>query len=239
MRLAVCDDDRKEQECLVQAIQSLNPGQTVECFLNGASLLDAAKSLLPFNIVFLDIYMPGENGVDIARSLQTISPETKVVFVTTSMDHAVDAFSLNALHYLVKPVTSEDVSEVFSRLAALRPGHKEKISFSVRRESYTFYLDEICSLESIKHAVEVSLTDGRRLKVWMSLKEFEKKLDKRFMKVNRGTVVNMDHIKQMGIDTCILQDGRQFAITKRECPAIRAFYEDYLLSQFSQRGNWR
>ena len=60
-----------------------------------------------FDIVFLDIYMLREDGVDIARILNKISPETRIVFVTTSEEHAVSAFSLDALHYLVKPVTTE------------------------------------------------------------------------------------------------------------------------------------
>ena len=83
--------------------------------------MEAAKGKPPFDIVFLDIYLPGENGVDVAGELQRVSPETGIAFVTTSEEHAVDAFSLHALHYLVKPVTTEGIVEAFRRLTRLFP----------------------------------------------------------------------------------------------------------------------
>ena len=100
MRIAVCDDDPRELEHFEKALQGWDPTRKAEKFLDGASLLEAAKGVPDFDIAFLDIYMPGESGVDIARALREISPETGIAFVTTSTEHAVDAFSLNALHYL-------------------------------------------------------------------------------------------------------------------------------------------
>ena len=116
MRIAVCDDEAKEREQFLQAMKSWDPDLTAEQFPSGASLLKAAKTPPPFDIIFLDIYLPGENGIDIASTLEEISPTTGIAFVTTSEDHAVAAFSVNALHYLVKPVTAEGIAAAFSRL---------------------------------------------------------------------------------------------------------------------------
>lgn len=235
MRIAVCDDDPKEQDQVVQALRDGGQSQSAECFLDGASLLEAAKASPPFGIVFLDIYLPGENGIDIASALRKISPETGIAFVTASREYAVEAFSLCALHYLVKPVAAQDVTETFRRLAALRANRRATVSFTVGRDSHTVFLDQICCFECIRHAVEVSLGDGRRLKVWVPMTELEQKLDRRFLKINRGTLVNMDYIEQMGTDICVLRDGRRLPITKRERTAIRTAYNDYLFSMLSQR----
>ena len=235
MRIAVCDDDLREQEQLDKAIQGWDPTRRTEKFFNGSSLLEAAKKTPAFDIAFLDIYIPGENGVDIARALKKASPETEIVFVTTSENHAVSAFSLGALHYLVKPVTTEGIIEAFRRLAEVRARQRETLSFSVRGGTCTVFLSQICSLESSNRVVEVSLDDGRQLRTRMSLYELEQKLDKRFLKINRGILVNMDHIERMGTDCCTLRNGSRFFLASRKHSALCAAYNDYLLDRYSDQ----
>ena len=235
MRLAICDDDMREQSQLLQIIQDRDPDCSTECFSDGVSLLRAAESAPPFDIAFLDIYMPGENGIDIAGALREISPKTSVVFVTTSQDHAVNAFSLDALHYLIKPVSAGDVAEAFRRFDELHPRRRRYISFPGRNGSQTVFLDEICSVTSASHAVEISLADGRRIKVWTSLSELTQKLGRNFLKINRGIVINMDYVERMGSDRCVLLGGKELFLAVRERNAICATYNDYRLDQFSRQ----
>ena len=237
MRIAICDDDQREQEQLEQALRGWDPTRSAEKYYDGAALLEAAARQPCFDIVFLDIYMPGENGIDIAKSLREISPETGIAFVTTSREHAVDAFSLYALHYLVKPVTTEGVVETFRRLTELRAKQRKKISFAVGSDRHTVYLDQVCMLENDDHGVNVSLADGRRLMVWTSFTEMEQKLDGSFLKINRGIIVNMDYIVHMGTSTCSLRDGSRLPIAVRRSAAIRAAYDDYVFDQLSRRKN--
>ncbi len=235
MRIAVCDDDPREQEQIEKALQGWDPTRNTEKFLDGKSLLVAAKRTPHFDVAFLDIYMPGENGIDVAKALQEISPNTGIAFVTTSTEHAVDAFSMHALHYLVKPVTTEGVVEVFRRLTELRSNRRDTIVFTVGSERYMVFMDQICLLENDNHAVNVSLSDGRRLKVWMSFSELEQRLDGSFLRINRGIIVNMDQIAQMGTDICTLQDGSRLPIAVRHSAAIRATYDNYVFDRLSRR----
>ena len=237
MRIAVCDDELKEQNQMEKALREWDPTRSVEKFSSGTALLEAAKKDPPFDIVFLDIYLPNENGVEIAGALRELSPETGIVFVTTSREHAIDAFALDALHYLAKPVTTEGIIASFRRLTELRARQQETISLSVGSEIYTVHLSQICALESANHAVWVGLLDGRRLKTWTPLSKLEQQLGKRFLKINRGIVVNMDHIERMGTADCSLKNGSRFFLSTRECSAIRALYNEYLLSRLSRRGD--
>ena len=237
MRIAVCDDELKEQNQIEKALRGWDPTCSMEKFCDGASLLEAARKIPPFDIAFLDIYMPYGNGVEIAGALRELSPETGIVFVTTSREHAIDAFALDALHYLIKPVTTEGVIESFRRLTELRMRQQKTISLSVGGDIYTVPLNRICALESSNHAVEVVLLDGRRLKTWMPLSELKQKLGERFLKINRGIVVNMDHIERMGTADCSLRNGSRYFLSTRERNAIRASYNEYLLSRLSRRGD--
>ena len=235
MRIAICDDSKREQEQFIKALHGWDPTRQPECFLTGAALLEAAKQEPPFDIVFLDIYMPGENGVDIAGELQKVSPETGIVFVTTSQEHAVAAFSLQALHYLVKPVTRSGIVEAFRRLTQLRQRQRPMATFPTGRGSSTVYLDEIYYLQSMDHAVDIYLTGSRQLRVWAALTELEQKLNDNFLKLNRSTIVNMEQIEQMGVDSCILRDGTRLEFTRRDRNTIRAAYDNFLFARLSGR----
>ncbi len=236
MRIAICDDDPLEQEQLESALRGYDPAHSAEKFPDGPSLLAAAQRPPHFDIVFLDIYMPGEDGIGVARELQKVSPDTGIVFVTASREHAIDAFGLHALHYLVKPVTPQSVEEVFRRLAELRaPQRREEISFAVGSQRYTVFLDQILLLENDNHVVWVSLADGRRLKVWTSFGKLEQKLNGSFLRINRGIAVNMDYIAQMGTGVCVLRDGSRLPIAVRQSAAIRAAYDDYVFDRLAKR----
>lgn len=240
MRIAICDDDKREQQELIDALHGWDPTRNPECFFDGVSLLQAAKKKDPFDIIFLDIYMPGENGVAIAKTLREISPEAGIVFVTTSREHAVDAFSLDALHYLVKPVTTEGVMEAFRRLSKLRSRKRPMITLATGRDSHSVYLDEIYYLQSVNHALEFTLIGGRILKIWTPLNEVKEHLGTGFLKINRGTIVNMDYVEQMGIDTCIMRDGAKLVLTRKDHIAIRSAYDDYIFSQLNKdKVDWR
>ena len=235
MRIAVCDDDLREMEQFENALKGWDPTRSAEKYFSGASLLEAAKQSPPFDIVFLDIYMPGENGIDIAKEIREISPETGIVFVTVSREHAVDAFSLYAMHYLVKPVTTDGVIEAFKRLTDARMKKRERITLKSGANRHTIFLDQICLLESDNHSVNISLTDGRRLKVRMSFSEIEQKMNKNFLRINRGILVNMNYIAQMGTDVCVLMNGIRLPINIRQSTVIRAAYDNYVFDRLSER----
>lgn len=235
MRVAICDDIRSEQEQFIKALHGWDPSRMPECFSDGASFLAAAREPPHFDIAFLDIYLPGENGVDIAKELQKLSPETGIVFVTTSQEHAVDAFSLYALHYLVKPVTTQGIVEAFRRLALVTSKKRPMLTLTTGRGSSAVYQDEIYCLQIVNRVVEISLTDGRQIKVWMSLGELEQKLDGSFLRINRGTIVNMEQIEQMSTDTCMLRNGMRLEFSRRERASIRNAYSNYLFTRLSER----
>ena len=75
MRIAICDDIKSEHDQFIKALHGRDPTRRTECCLTGVALLEAAKQEPPFDIVFLDIYMPGENGVEIAGDCKKFLPK--------------------------------------------------------------------------------------------------------------------------------------------------------------------
>ncbi|MCD8155426.1 MAG: LytTR family DNA-binding domain-containing protein [Clostridiales bacterium] len=235
MHIAVCDDSRLSQALFINALHEWNPEQDAECFARGADLLKAMREQSLFDIVFLDICLPDENGIEIAEEIRTLSPRTGLVFITNSLDYAVDAWSLNALHYLVKPVTAEGIGEAFQRLKSISSESHPVLFLNIGKESYMIYLDEIVYIGSSRHAKEIHLTNGNVIRVWMGFQELEERLDERFLKLNRGTIANMEHIRRMGKEYCLLDDGTRFDFPRRKRESVQEAYEAYLFLHLSER----
>ncbi|MCD8347333.1 MAG: LytTR family DNA-binding domain-containing protein [Lachnospiraceae bacterium] len=233
MHIAVCDSSRLSQVLFINALRECDPEQHTECFTNGKELLKAMRERPVFDIVFLDVYFPGESGLDIAAKLRSLSPETGIVFVTNSQDHAVEAWALDALNYLIKPITTEGIRESFQRLKSTFPKEHPRMRVNIGKDSHTVYLEEIICIYSSRHAKEIHLTGNHVIRVWMELRNLEEKLDARFLKINRGVIANMEHIRRMTEEYCLLDDGTRLDFSRQKKETIRKAWEDYLLLRMS------
>ena len=119
MRIAIVDDLAAERtlmkERLVRQLGLRGAQAEILEFDSGEAFL-AARQKQRFTAVFLDIYMPGRSGMDVARELRKKDADCILVFTTTSTDHALEGFQVRALHYLVKPFS---MKELDARLRAL------------------------------------------------------------------------------------------------------------------------
>jgi len=97
-----------------------------EAFTDAASLLTARETGTAFDAYLLDILMPGMNGMELARTLRATQPKAPIAFLTTSKDYALEAFSLDASHYIEKPLAKERLETVLDRLLALLPKPEEE-----------------------------------------------------------------------------------------------------------------
>ncbi len=232
MRIAICDDDKQECAGLLESIQNCHPdNRTAEIFTDGTAFLDAAQQVPHFTVVFLDIYMPGGNGIDIAKKMQQISPETNIVFITTSTQHAVEAFSLEALHYLVKPVSKEQIREVFQRIQRIQSRVRPCFSVKVGYSKQMLYFDEVAMITSCDHTIEIRLFNGRSIKTREVLSKILLKLDSSFIQLQRGIIVNMEFIEWMQYEQCVLRNGQTVLLSRKERAKINKMYDDYIFKR--------
>lgn len=229
LRIAVLEDDPTELGRIRDALEKQGE-YGAEYFSDPSAMLEAARKEPAFDLAFLDIFLVGANGVEVARKLRDMTPETDLAFITTSREFAVEAYDLGALHYLVKPVTVEDVAEALRRKSppsVVRPS----ITLKVNRESNRVYLDSIVSIQSARHLIEVKLKDGRCLRVWQPLSEIEAMLNGDFLKINRGVIINLNEVTRMDPETCTLSDGSLLPVKQRDRAAIRKRYDDFLINE--------
>lgn len=203
LKCIVVDDEPLARELLKTYVGKTPSLELIGCFESAA---DAVKTVLEgkADIIFLDINMPMLNGIDFAS---LVPAGTRIIFVTAYDSYALQGFKVNALDYLLKPVSYSDflksvsralewksMSDVYSSVAA---GKSEKssqrmITVKVKNQLIQMRLDTIEYVEARNDRVIVFRKDGTPLSSLMTLREIEELLPTdTFMRVHRSFIVNI------------------------------------------------
>lgn len=157
---------------------------------------DAKKHLrkYPVDLIFLDIEMPSKNGMDFYKS---ISQNTKVIFTTAYSEYAVDAFSINAVDYLLKPFSFERFKEAVGKVKITNdPDDIKYLSIRADYKLHKINFDDILLIEGLDDYIQIHLTDNSKITARSSMKSIMEKLsEKDFVRVHRSYIVPVNNIK--------------------------------------------
>lgn len=117
LHLLAVDDERSQLEDLARLLQSFTAVEAVECAADGPDALHRLSSQA-YDAIFLDVRMPGLDGLELGRVLRRFASPPQLVFVSAYDNAAVDAFELRALDYLLKPVSRRRLGEALERVIA-------------------------------------------------------------------------------------------------------------------------
>ncbi len=232
MRIAIVDDIASERETLKKRIT----GQAVRLSLDAAILdyasgsdflADAEKE--HFDLVFLDIYMGSENGVDTSEKLRRFDKDCLLVFTTASADHALDGFRVRALHYLVKPYKETDLSALFDEIAKRFPVMDRYIEINTAGGIVRLRFQDILYAEHYQHQIYIYCTAGEKIVTRLTFREFTASLtDGRFFLCSRGVLVNMEHAEDFDGMDFILKNGKRISVSRSLAKAARMAFGDFL-----------
>ena len=215
MRIGTCDDNPSDAQKIAFALADISPGIHMTCYETGSALLEAAKDDAAFDLVFLDIYLKQENGMEIAEQLRRVSPNTEIVFSTVSRDFAVEAFRVQAADYLVKPYTEADVVMAFAR-ANLRHGNRkyEGVLLRLGRQMRVFHPEEVMKIESDRHYTRLTAVNGEETRIHSPYSEIAPRFPDVFIEIRRGLSVNMAFIDGIEGDVITMTDGGCYAVAR-------------------------
>jgi DNA-binding LytR/AlgR family response regulator len=183
--------------------------------------------------VFLDIAMPELSGLDIARVLARFKQPPSVVFVTAHEGHAVEAFEINAVDYLLKPVREDRLAEAVRRVVDVREGGSPDVPVASADETIPVELGGVTRFvrrSDVRYAeaqgdyVRLHTADGSHL-VRMPLTSLEDKWsDAGFVRIHRSLLVAVSHITQVRIDhgrATVSVGGVELQVSRRHTPELR------------------
>lgn len=228
IHIAICDDSKQERQILAalfKRYQELHatPLQ-IHIFQNGFSLLDAIDQGKRFDITILDILMPGENGIEIARNIRASGTDTEIIFLTSSPEYAVDSYEVKAQNYLLKPVTEEKFFvSIDSILAEL--DEKDTASFIIYTTEKQYSRIRVSSLvygEVTHRTITLHLADQTMISAIMTFTEFLDilKAYPDFIYPHRSYAVNMHYIQYVTKNDIILTDGQKIPLSRNNYTKI-------------------
>lgn len=202
IRCIIIDDEPLARELIKSYIEKTPNLSLVGSYESAA---DAVKSVIDgeVDLIFLDINMPMLNGIEFA---QVVPSHTRIVFITAYEQYALQGFKVNALDYLLKPVSYAEFMKSIGKAIewkrmrnaldnTSRP-HQEMITVKADYRLIQMRLDSIKYIEVQKDRVIFYRLDGEPVSSLMSLKELEDYLpEENFMRVHRSFIVNMNHIE--------------------------------------------
>lgn len=156
-----------------------------------------------------------------------------IVFVTTSPDFMMQAFSVHAFHYITKPYKAEQIYKVLDDASSYVSDNSKYIEVMCDRRNTLISLKEIVSVESDAHYINIGVVSGLRYRTRMTIAEFLKLADNdtRFIPVNRGIVLNADYIKDIEGSVCVTGNGERFPIKIREKTRIEQSIREYMFKK--------
>lgn len=255
IRAVVVDDEPVARRGLIRLLRDESDVQVVGEATDGGDALEVLRRERP-DVVFLDIQMPGLDGMAVAEALDRSAHGPLVVFVTAYSEHAVPAFELEAADYVLKPLDRDRVRQVVARVrlqlrrAALdevetrirvlqrfiSPGDSggEPDRLVVRNGGTVLFLDptEADWIESTGNYVRVHIGAQQHL-VRSTLSAMEGRLGRHgFLRISRSVLVNLARARQVrpgsgGTYTLVLENGERLPVSRRSVPALRRVIERF------------
>lgn len=193
--IAICEDETffvSELNKLIREYSSTRGiGLPVQAFSDGEQLLSSRKTM---DIILMDIKLPGQDGMEVIRLLREQRCSSQVIFITAYPQYVFQAFDLDAIHYILKPVTAEKLFPVLDKAVKRAAAQVEKtILLTNGAGSAKISIGDILYCEALDHQITVhTITD--RFQFFGTLDSMEEKLDDRFFRCHRSYLVNMDRV---------------------------------------------
>ncbi|MBX3287843.1 MAG: response regulator transcription factor [Acidobacteria bacterium] len=221
LRILIADDERPARAFLTSALSSMDNVEVVAEAENGSDAVEKIIELKP-DLALLDLQMPELSGIDVIRALKK-NQTPLVAFVTAFDQYAVQAFELNAIDYLLKPVENSRLRETIQRAAerleqsdwreveterlrsaaavydeSRSSGFIERIPVKRKDEIYLVPVAEVASIVADGELLHITTADNQRFLINYRLKDLEARLDPRmFVRLSRGAIANLGMIDRI------------------------------------------
>lgn len=237
IRIFICDDNIIEKEKIENNLLSYistHPNSTIDykTYSSPFEMLEEIEKSESPDIVLLDIFMPEMLGTDCARYISRISEKTNIIFITTSSDYALEAFSLHAFDYIKKPYTQEKFDASLDR--AIRTIEtKSWILLSSGRKVYRVALEDIIYIETDDKKRIFALADGLKLQSWYTVAELEEKIlvGKGLIRCGVSYIINLAHTKCFSGNNLVMDNGAMIPIPRRLRSSIKEQYFNYYMGE--------
>ena len=239
MKVAICDDNVQEIQTIKKHLNLFEMEHDIDfeimIYSSGEQLLKDYSGSRDFHILFLDVEMPGRNGIEIATAIRNAGNDTvRIVFVSNHPKYMQDSFNVQAFHYLQKPLLYNDFTEIMQRIIqSYQKSLTTKLLIQEDGTEELININDILYIEALKNKKnslrfvlnDHEITTKGQLLDWKDSLE-----DYSFVTPYRGILVNMNHIHYINKDPLTLSSGMELPLSRRCDRSIRALFSKHILT---------
>lgn len=218
MKLAICDDNPADTAYVTGLLEVWRKQAEVMpeiiTFPSAEALLFAWEEQGDMDILLLDIEMGEMSGVQLARRLRQMGSRMQIIFITGYMDYIAEGYDVEALHYLLKPVTQERFSQVMDRAMERLKTRERMLRLALADGVVQLPLYEIRYLEVLRNYTTIHAAEDCSVK--RSLNELEGELDESFYRIHRSYIVNLRFVRRVTRTEVILKDGTVLPLSRKQ-----------------------
>lgn len=222
------DERSRLRGCVEKYASEHNDEFAITEYESAIPLIEASRT---FDLIFLDINLPcGINGMEAARILRTYDETTQVVFVTDLAQYAVRGYEVDALGFIVKPISCYGISRYLDKaLRVIRRNTGKNITVPLKRGLRMFPSTELVFAETAGHNLVYHLASGQPITARGSLSKLVEELEgEPFVRIASSFLVNMDHVRAIEEGSVIMSTGETLYFTRARKKEALATITSYL-----------
>lgn len=235
IRVALCDDNSAELQTIVDQFTVFK--QTIahtnvefEAFGSAIEILDAVHGGKKYDLAILDVVMPAMNGIALANELRFRQACTNFIFLTSSAEYAIDAYSVEAIDYILKPITPERLSTAFQRfLKRFKDNYTDEIVIADKSNITRIPLHTLVYIEVFDHYLFFHLANGQVIRQRQKISEVESILSSNpyFIRSHRAYIVNIRYITRIEPGNILMQNSILLPVSKANHRALSDVFLKY------------
>ena len=235
MKLAICDDEKRIRDIIAESVKEVSEKIEIEFYADAKGILSASFDC---DILFLDIQMPGIDGMGAARMLRSYGKKTVIVFVTALEDQVFNAFDVGAFNYIVKPFTKAKIIEVLNkavkqaedqRLVEAAISEQEEAGRTITVKSggtnTRVILSEVQYAEIYDRRIILHMVSSDDIEYYGRISDLENIAGKDFFRVHRAYLVNLGAVKSY--------DSKYVHMSDADIPVARGKYQELIRAYMS------
>lgn len=239
MKVAICDDDKLSRALLLDiatdyAEQRKDQTISFDLFSDPHTLLDAVCGGNGFDIYILDIVMPGMDGIQLGKALREKSADSKIIYLSSSKEYALDSYQVRAFYYILKPIEKLVFNQVMDdAIASIYIKKDKSLIIKTSEGSARIAYDSILCAELSKRSVIYHLCGSKTVKSTTIRGSFADSIidllaDRRFMMAGQSMAVNLDHITEIEVESVVFDNTYRTHLGEKNCRKLRSVWSKYL-----------
>ena len=219
IKIAICDDELIH----IENIRYMLPDLEMDIYTNPNSLFETVRGGKEYDVIFLDIMMPGIDGISLARELREINDDAIIVFITSKIEFMQTGYEVRAFRYLLKDQISDGLKKVWADIETELVAKKDEyFIYEFGQQVYRRSYREIIYFESSLRRVTIHTKNNADI-FYGKLDDIEKD-SPLFVRIHKSFLVNKKHIRGISADTVILSNGEVLPVSRRYSANLGVVY---------------